>query len=149
MHTRQRWLAGTAVAASVVSSFLVLAACSGPSASSRPTTAAAASHPVVDTGLDTCAECHAQVTTRVVTAWRDGRHGLSLVECVVCHGSTGADFQARPGTAACSGCHAVQTEATAVSASASGCFSCHPAHALHAASGQRMPHPAKPKEAVR
>jgi hypothetical protein len=72
---------------------------------------------------------------------------MALVECVACHGSTGADFKARPATNTCLGCHAVQAEA--IPASASGCFSCHPAHALHPASGLQKPHPAKPKEAVR
>ncbi len=141
------WLGGATLATALASS-LVMAACSGPSASTRSAAPAAAAHPQVDTGLDTCADCHAQATPKVVTAWRDGRHGLSLVECVVCHGSTGADFKARPDARGCSGCHAVQTTAMTAQGNA-GCFSCHPAHALHAASGQQMPHPAKPKEAVR
>jgi hypothetical protein len=148
MRTRTRWPGGTALAISLVSSLLVTASCSGPGASTRPAADTGGAHRQVDTGLDTCAGCHAQATPKVVTAWSDGRHGLTLVECVVCHGSTGADFKARPATGACSGCHAVQTAALAAQPG-SACFSCHPAHALHAASGQQMPHPAKPKEAGR
>src|SRR5512138_2539995 len=109
MRVRKRWLGGSILFAALVSA-LVMAACSGPGASTR-SAAAGGSHPAVDTGLDTCAECHTKVTPKVAAAWNDGRHGLSLVECVVCHGSTGADFRARPTTTACAGCHAAQVDA--------------------------------------
>jgi hypothetical protein len=85
-------------------------------------------------GLSTCSECHAKATPVVATRWRDGRHGLSLVECMVCHGSTGADFKAKPGTTSCVGCHAAQAQTASA-----GCFACHEAHALRA-TAPRSPH---------
>lgn len=129
----------------LLAALVTVAACAGSGAGQRDDRGARAGghqHPAVDVGLATCSSCHAQATPQVAAQWRDGRHGLSLVECMVCHGSTGADFKARPGTTACVGCHAEQVQ----SASAS-CFSCHKPHALVAAG--RMPHLAKPKEASR
>ncbi len=130
----------------LVAAFLTLGACAGSRASQGQAGAAAAgaAHPQVDTGLDTCAGCHAQVTPGIEAAWRDGRHGMALVECVVCHGSTGSDFRARPQPTGCGGCHAAEVASVTRAGATPGCFGCHPAHALHA-HGRTSPH--GPKEA--
>lgn len=114
-----------------------IAACAGAKAAPG---GGAAAHPEVDTGLDTCAECHAQVTPEVTAQWQASRHGLALVKCVVCHGSTGADFRARPGSAGCAGCHPAEAAAASRAGAPARCFDCHAPHAL-AAKGT-SPHPA-------
>jgi hypothetical protein len=125
MRNAAVWSWARAVLAAAALGSFGAAACAGSGAERR--SAPVARHPEVDAGLDTCATCHAQATPAVVQQWSDGRHGLALVQCVVCHGSTEADFQRRPTTAACQGCHAK------VAAPASQtCFGCHPPHALRA-----------------
>jgi hypothetical protein len=106
---------------------IVITSCAGPGRAQRE---AAAAHPSVDADLETCATCHEQVTPPVVKAWSDGRHGLAQVQCVVCHGSTGADFRARPAAATCQGCH--PRILPAAGSEPRGCFTCHPPHALRA-----------------
>lgn len=135
---------GYAGAAALLAAALVVA-CAGPAPSRRAVTETGPAHPAVDTGLDTCASCHAQVTPRATAQWGGGRHGMALVGCVVCHGSTGADFKARPGTSACQGCHAAEVASVTRDGAAQGCFGCHPAHALRAA-GKASPHGLARKE---
>jgi hypothetical protein len=95
----------------------------------------ARSHPPVGDAAS-CEECHAQATPRPFAEWRNGTHGINLVKCFVCHGSTGADFRRKPATDRCVGCHADQV-ASMRSAAMKGkdCFTCHSPHALdpHAA----------------
>jgi len=86
-------------------------------------------HPAVDPAVE-CATCHADATPAVVAEWTRGPHGLALVKCFVCHGSTGADFAARPTTTRCAGCHAA--EALTAAARNQNCFACHAPHALAA-----------------
>ncbi len=124
-----------AAAMAVVLSGVLVAGCAG-SGAAGPRAAAAPqagpAHLAVDTGLDTCAGCHAEVTPRVTAQWRDGRHGMDLVACFVCHGSTGSDFRARPQPAGCASCHPVQVASVTRDGVTRGCFGCHPAHALRA-----------------
>jgi hypothetical protein len=80
----------------------------------------------------------------VAVLWKDSRHGRSLVGCVVCHGSTGADFRVRPASDGCGGCHASQV--ASLQGAPRDCFGCHPAHALRA-SQQTSPHGATAKGA--
>ena len=144
MHSRTACFTGAALVA--IAASVAIGACAAPKASERAASAAS-KHPDVDAGLQTCFGCHTSATPQVAAEWRDGRHGLSLVECVVCHGSTGADFVARPQAAGCGGCHPAQVEAS-ITLPAQDCFACHPAHALRAAA-KAMAHPPKPQEAAR
>jgi hypothetical protein len=138
MRTRERSFHGTVAAAVVAAAAL---ACAG--ASGERTAAAPSAHPEVDTGIETCASCHAQATPEVARAHSQGRHGLALVECVVCHGSTGADFRARPGVASCGSCHPSEAASVARAGPAQTCFSCHPPHSL-APQGKKSPHGGRP-----
>jgi hypothetical protein len=97
-------------------------------------------HPPVD-GED-CAGCHADATPPIQAAWAGSGHGVALVRCFVCHGTTGADFRPRPDTPACRGCHAREVEAAPPRLRAA-CFDCHDPHALvadpHRAAARRTP----------
>ncbi len=145
-------LARAALAVSLVTGALVLAtACSGSKPSERTSTAAAAAktgaqHPEVGTDAGDCASCHESVSPQVVADWSKGRHGMALVKCFVCHGSTGPDFRARPEAIGCRGCHPVQAAATTSAAkeASPGCFTCHPPHLLRASQGKTAPHPLQP-----
>ncbi len=129
------------VAATLGAAAVALAACAGARVSQRPVAAAAgAPHPEVDADLQTCAGCHAQATPEVAAQWQASRHGLALVRCFVCHGSTGADFRARPEPVACAACHPAQGAPADAGGAPARCFDCHPPHAL-AAKGT-SPHPA-------
>ena len=93
---------------------------------------------------DACETCHRDATPAVVRDWEGGPHGLLLVKCFVCHGSTGTDFTAAPSAQRCQGCHPAEAAAVgaAKTASAKGrarCFDCHSAHGL-AAPGKPNPH---------
>ena len=113
----------------------VLAGCAGAGrARQEPAASQAtgAAHLQVDTGLDTCAGCHAEVTPRLAAQWRDSRHGVDLVECFVCHGSTGSDFRARPQASGCRGCHPAEVSSVTRDGATRSCFECHPPHALRA-----------------
>jgi hypothetical protein len=94
---------------------------------------------------DACLSCHAEKTPAVVKEWEGGPHGLVLVKCFVCHGSTGKDFAARPQPAQrCQGCHSAEVASvTAPSGKAQGCFACHAPHALSVAAGKKNPHTAQ------
>jgi hypothetical protein len=123
-----------------------LAGCAGAARARQEPPAARAGGPPhlqVDTGLDTCAGCHAEVTPRVTAQWRDGRHGVDLVACFVCHGSTGSDFRARPPPSGCGGCHPAQVSSVTRDRATRSCFECHPPHALRAQGPS--PHGATPE----
>ena len=96
--------------------------------SARP--ARARAHVVVR-GEQECATCHRTGSPEVFAAWEASQHGLALVKCVVCHGSTGKDFRARPDASGCRACHAAQVEAQA-GRTVKDCFACHAPHALSA-----------------
>jgi hypothetical protein len=83
------------------------------------------------TGEQDCATCHRTGTPEVFTAWDRSPHGLALVKCLVCHGSTGKDFRARPDTSGCQACHATQVASVARRA-VKDCFACHAPHSLAA-----------------
>lgn len=82
-------------------------------------------------GEQDCAACHRTETPAVFDEWERSPHGLSLVKCVVCHGSTGKDFKPRPAATGCGSCHAAQAESVARRAVAD-CFACHAPHSLSA-----------------
>jgi hypothetical protein len=89
---------------------------------------------------DACLSCHAKATPQVVKDWEGGPHGLMLVKCFVCHGSTGKDFAAHPAAGRrCEGCHPAQVSSLAPTHAVQACFACHAPHTL-AAQGQRNPH---------
>jgi hypothetical protein len=121
------------IAAAPLAAALVLSAwpdATGAAPPARARRASRSAHP--DTGGDKgCAACHAQATPEAFGAWRRGKHGEVLVTCVVCHGSTGADFTLRPSADRCAGCHPRQVATMpAAPAAGKGCFACHPAHEL-------------------
>jgi hypothetical protein len=97
-----------------------------------PAGRAARAHP--DTGGDQdCAGCHEQATPAAWKAWDAGPHGLALVKCQVCHGSTGKDFALRPAPERCRGCHAAELDSVAsLVRRGVGCFDCHAPHTLAA-----------------
>jgi hypothetical protein len=103
-------------------------------------------HPAVRDGTATCVSCHATRTPAIVAEWESGRHGLLLVQCFVCHGSTGKDFTAHPaGGRRCEGCHADQVSSVAApKGKAQSCFACHAPHTLAAQQGKQNPHIARP-----
>jgi hypothetical protein len=82
-------------------------------------------------GDEDCASCHRTQTPAAFAAWEGSPHGLALVKCVVCHGSTGKDFRAKPAAAGCGACHAAQAASVARRA-VSDCFACHAPHSLSA-----------------
>jgi hypothetical protein len=82
-------------------------------------------------GEQDCAACHRTRTPEAFSDWERSPHGLALVKCVVCHGSTGKDFRARPAAAGCGSCHAAQ-EASVARRSVTDCFACHAPHSLSA-----------------
>jgi hypothetical protein len=94
---------------------------------------------------DACLSCHSEKTPEVVKQWEGGAHGLVLVKCFVCHGSTGKDFAARPqGGRRCEGCHAAEVASvTPAKGKAQSCFACHAPHALSAVEGRKSPHTAQ------
>ena len=130
MHVHPRWAGGAVLVAALAAVVLSLA-CAGPKASAGQAKAGP-THPEVDSGLETCFMCHTRVTPQVAAQWKDGRHGMALVECLVCHGSTGADFRARPQPTGCRSCHPSQAASAASGGQAPSCFGCHPAHSLRA-----------------
>jgi hypothetical protein len=111
------------------------AAAAAPSAAAagkaaRPARRASARHADVG-GEQECAACHEKATPEAWRAWSEGRHGVALVKCVACHGSTGADFTLRPAAERCRGCHGAQVESLRLTG-ARDCFACHAPHALKA-----------------
>ena len=82
-------------------------------------------------GEQDCTACHRTGTPAVFTEWEQSPHGVALVQCVVCHGSTGKDFKPRPAASGCGSCHPAQAESVARRAGAD-CFACHAPHSLSA-----------------
>jgi hypothetical protein len=80
-------------------------------------------------GEQECATCHRGGTPAVFSAWEASPHGMALVKCVACHGSTGKDFRARPAASGCRGCHPAHVESLAGRA-VKDCFACHAPHSL-------------------
>lgn len=100
-----------------------------------------AAHPAVGPdAVESCESCHADVTAPVVQEWQASDHGLTMVKCFVCHGSTGKDFTVRPAAQRCDGCHAAQVASvTPARGAPRACFDCHAPHAL-SAEGKPNPH---------
>ncbi len=119
-----RW---SAVALRTLAPLLLAAAAP---ALAAPKAAAARAHPAV-AGDQECAACHRTVRPAAFAAWEASPHGLALVKCVVCHGSTGKDFRARPAATSCGACHAAEVESVAEHP-VKDCYACHAAHSLSA-----------------
>jgi len=101
-------------------------------AAPRAAAAGARARAHVDTaGEQDCASCHRTETPAAFAAWEGSPHGVALVKCVVCHGSTGKDFRARPAAKGCASCHAAQA-ASVEKRPVSDCFACHAPHSLSA-----------------
>jgi hypothetical protein len=115
--------------------FLLVALLAVPLAASAQGTSRAkgdgrAAHPKVD-ATQACEACHADATPVPVREWKSGTHGINLVKCFVCHGSTGADFERKPAVDRCTGCHAEQVASMRGPAmKGKDCFTCHAAHSL-------------------
>ncbi|HYG68318.1 MAG TPA: hypothetical protein VD838_11680, partial [Anaeromyxobacteraceae bacterium] len=111
----------------LLSALVVLTAACATTRGPSGTTRATASHPDVGAAAATeaCATCHEGATPAIANAWAASAHGMNLVRCFVCHGSTGADFTASPATDRCSGCHAQQAERVAARPESASCFACH------------------------
>jgi hypothetical protein len=115
-----------------------------------PPALAGEAHPAVDPdgNADACQSCHETATPAIVKQWEGGTHGLVLVKCFVCHGSTGKDFVLRAKPGRCEGCHPAEVASTAPaksakSAKAADCFGCHAPHTLAAPAGAGSPHAAR------
>jgi hypothetical protein len=103
--------------------------------STAPAWGAGKARPHPDTkGDQDCASCHAQSTPAVVEAWEASPHGVALVKCLVCHGSTGKDFVRSAAPERCRGCHGAEVDSAAPLAKrgVTSCFACHDPHALRA-----------------
>lgn len=115
-----------------------------------PAAGTARTHPDVapQASDDACQSCHAEATPEIVRAWESGPHGLFLVKCFVCHGSTAGGFTRRPEPRRCEGCHAPQVASAtrkvgARAPEATDCFSCHEPHGLAARPDRPSPHSAR------
>lgn len=112
-------------------SALVFAGCAASRVPADERADALTEHPVVKNALDTCQTCHSGSHPEVVDAWTQGAHGLNLVQCFVCHGSTEENFISRPEARRCDGCHAEQlASVTSARGTPQSCFSCHDPHQL-------------------
>lgn len=108
-------------------------------------------HPDVgpaDASGDACQGCHATRTPEIVKQWEAGTHGLMLVKCFVCHGSTGKDFVGHAAPSRCDGCHAAEVASVVPAkrsrkAKAADCFDCHSPHDLAVREGAANPHGAR------
>jgi hypothetical protein len=120
---------------------LAQVACAGPGRSLPQSAAVRTVHPDVGAAEDgvACATCHEDVTPALVKEWTAGEHGLNLVKCFVCHGSTGADFAAAPAPQRCDGCHAAKVASVTQDGTSRSCFACHAPHTL-SSEGKPNPH---------
>ena len=125
----------------VLSALVALAAACATTGGSARAPRATAPHPDVGSAgtTESCASCHEGSTPAVAQEWGASAHGVNLVKCFVCHGSTGSDFSAAPTGARCAGCHAREAELVAARPESASCFSCHAPHTL-SASGKANPH---------
>lgn len=109
----------------------------GAAAGARP-----ARHPDVaaERAVQDCDGCHRRLTPAVVAQWEGSPHGVALVKCLVCHGSTGSDFTRAPRPERCRGCHPAElASVTPAGGRPRPCLGCHAPHAL-AAPGRKSPH---------
>ncbi len=94
----------------------------------------AAKHLDAPEALNDCYTCHAKTTPVVAQDWKDSKHGVLLVKCVVCHGEPNGKgsipFAAKPSAKEiCARCHEpamnrmVQKYGELMS-----CDPCHPRH---------------------
>ncbi|MDR2669619.1 MAG: hypothetical protein LBC14_06685 [Desulfovibrio sp.] len=93
-----------------------------------------AAHLAAPEGYEDCLSCHVKVTAQVAQDWKESKHGVMLVKCVVCHGEPDGKgsipFAARPDQQMiCSRCHdPAMQRMTAKFGGGSDCGTCHPRH---------------------
>ncbi len=81
-----------------------------------------------------CVTCHERTTAEITQDWKESKHGIMLVKCVVCHGEpdgTGAvPFAAKPDPERiCSQCHdPAMKSMTEKYGELLDCNTCHPHH---------------------
>ena len=81
-----------------------------------------------------CAGCHVKSTPKVAQDWKDSKHGVMLVKCVVCHGQPDGKgsiaFTAKPDPMnICARCHDPSIKRMqAKYGERPDCNSCHPHH---------------------
>ena len=81
-----------------------------------------------------CVECHTKVTPKVTQDWKESKHGVMLVKCVVCHGQPDGKgsipFAAQPDAMnICVRCHDPSIQRmVAKYGEKPNCNSCHPYH---------------------
>lgn len=85
-------------------------------------------HPEVDFSIS-CTECHEEETPAAVKDWRKSKHGVMNFGCYMCHGDGVEEFQSKPATDSCIGCHSAQ-EVDFTKTSVKNCFDCHKGHTL-------------------
>lgn len=81
-----------------------------------------------------CYECHKLVTPRVAQNWYEGKHGVALMKCFVCHGQPdgkgSVPFAVVPDPqSVCRKCHEPAMKRMAKKFGLDpDCYSCHPFH---------------------
>ena len=92
------------------------------------------SHLAVPEKYADCVSCHAKSTPKAAQDWKESKHGVMLVKCVVCHGEPDGKgsipFSAKPAAVAiCARCHdpAMKRMAEKFGGDAE-CDFCHPHH---------------------
>ncbi|MDR2574654.1 MAG: hypothetical protein LBC94_10020 [Desulfovibrio sp.] len=99
-----------------------------------PVRCEAAKHPEAPEQYADCLECHLKVTPATAQNWRESKHGVLLVKCVVCHGlpdgKGSVPFAAKPGVQdICVRCHEPAMKQMVEKYGAElECDSCHPHH---------------------
>ncbi|MDR2892395.1 MAG: hypothetical protein LBV80_04845 [Deltaproteobacteria bacterium] len=99
-----------------------------------PVKHATGTHLAVPDQYTDCVTCHTKVSAQVTQDWREAKHGVTLVKCVVCHGEPDGKgsipFMATPDPKLiCSRCHdpaVVRMEAKY--GNSADCYSCHAYH---------------------
>ena len=81
-----------------------------------------------------CVSCHEKVTVKVTADWKDSKHGVTLVKCVVCHGEPDGKgsipFEVKPDPMViCAQCHDPAIKRMVEKyGERPDCNSCHPHH---------------------
>ncbi len=94
----------------------------------------AAKHPDTPEKYADCVSCHVKATAMVAQDWKDSKHGVMLVKCVVCHGQPDGKgsiaFKAKPDPMdICARCHDPAIKRmVAKYGERPDCNSCHPHH---------------------
>ena len=99
-----------------------------------PTVRCEGAHLAVPEKYADCVTCHTKSTAMVSQDWKESKHGVMLVKCVVCHGEPDGKgsipFSAKPSARAiCVRCHEPAIQRMTVKyGGGDDCNSCHPHH---------------------